>query len=357
MIRYLIKNNFKIMFRNSVNILMFVLCPIIVSAVLISAFSTLLESYKPVSSFEVGYRVEDDCEFEGYIDNIKEIGKENGKENGISFIEYKSGTPKSLVDDYGLGGFVEFDQNGYTLYESEDKNVEGATLEYMLSAIFNGSIAVNENNININVEFPEHAAAVNSTDYYGIIYIVYCGGCAIVCAAGLFSQEKKNRIYERLKVSNLSSVQIYLSRLIPLVFVVFMGIGAASIISAFVLGVHWGNIALSALLLLLMVLAATAFEIMIYYISNSMLATVIISFGLVWIMGFIGGSFETYMLSGFSDSVKNCSPIYHVNRALVELSSMGKSDYVLSAIIYLTVITIISSLVSVVVGSIRRLDR
>ncbi len=353
MIRYLIKNNFKIMFRNAINILMFVLCPIIVSAVLISAFSTLLESYKPVSSFEVGYRVEENCEFEKYIDSIVDVGKENG----ITFIEYNSGTPKTIVDDYGLGGFVTFDSEGYTVYESEDKCVEGSTLEYMLSAVFKSSITKDTGDISINVEFPDHAAAVDSTDYYGIIYIVYFGGCAIVCAAGLYAQEKKNRINERLKVSNLSSVQIYLSKLIPIASVVFIGIGAAAILMAILLGVHWGNIALSAVILLLSVLAATAFEMMIYEITNSMIATIILSFGIVWIMGFIGGSFETYMFSAFPESLKNMSPIYHVNRALVELSSMGKSDYISSAILYTSIITIVSSLVSVAVGSIRRSDR
>ena len=227
----------------------------------------------------------------------------------------------------------------------------------MLSAVFNSSITKDTGDISINVEFPDHAAAVDSTDYYGIIYIVYFGGCAIVCAAGLYAQEKKNRINERLKVSNLSSVQIYLSKLIPIASVVFIGIGAAAILMAILLGVHWGNIALSAVILLLSVLAATAFEMMIYEITNSMIATIILSFGIVWIMGFIGGSFETYMFSAFPESLKNMSPIYHVNRALVELSSMGKSDYISSAILYTSIITIVSSLVSVAVGSIRRSDR
>ena len=53
MIRYLIKNNIKIMLRNPVNILLFVLCPIVVAAVLISAFSSLLESYECADNYDV----------------------------------------------------------------------------------------------------------------------------------------------------------------------------------------------------------------------------------------------------------------------------------------------------------------
>ncbi len=61
----------------------------------------------------------------------------------------------------------------------------------------------------------DHAPAIDSTDYYGIVFIVYISWCAIVGGAGLFTNEKKNCIIERLQVSNLSILQVYLARLIP----------------------------------------------------------------------------------------------------------------------------------------------
>ena len=350
MIIYLIKNNFKIMFRNSVNIFMFVLCPIITSAVLISAFSALLESYESVSSFEVGYIIEDESDYTAYIDKLVEVGKDNG----VTFTEYKSGAPKKLVDENELGGFVEFNKDGYTVYESEDKKVEGTTLEYMMSAFFNSAISDDTSDISLNVKSVDHIAPVNSTDYYGIIYIVYYGWCAIVCAAGLLSNEKKNRINERLKVSNLSSLQIYLAKLIPIVMVVALGIGTAGVITAFLLGVHWGNLAISIPVVLLMIIAASAMELMIYEISFSMIGTIIITFGVVWVMGFIGGSFETYMFSGHPETLKMITPIYHGNRALVELSVMGHSDYVTSSIVYSLMIAVVCSAIAVFIGKMRR---
>ena len=352
MIRYLIKNNFKIMFRNGLNIFMYVLCPIIVSSVLISAFSSLMESYEPVQDFEVGYRVEENSDFAEYIDLLADAGSKNG----ISFVEYKTGTPKKLVDSLDLGGFIEFNNDGYTIYESEDKQYEGAKLEYMISAFFNKSISDENEDISLDIKYPEHAAAINSTDYYGIIYVVYFGWCAIVCAAGLFSQEKKNRINERLKVSNISAFKLYLAKIIPIVSVVSLGIGISSIITAFLFGVHWGNIGLSIIIVLFMVIAATTFEVMIYEITNSMIATIILSFGIVWIWGFVGGSFETYMFSGHSEMLKLLSPVYHGNRALVELSSIGKSDYILSSILYSLIMSIVCSFVAIMAGNIRRTE-
>lgn len=350
MIRYLIKNNFKIMFRNSVNIFMYVLCPIITSAVLISAFSTLLESFESVDAFDVGFRIEEGSELSPYIDKLMEIGKDNG----ITFTEYKSGSPKQIVDDHNLGGFVEFGEKDYTVYESDDKEVEGATLEYLISAFFNSALSGDIDDITLDIEYSEHAVPVNSTDYYGIIYIVYFVWCAIVCAAGLLSHEKKNRINDRLKISNLSSLQIYLARLIPIVMVVALGIGTAAVITSFLLGVHWGNIALSILLVLLMITAASSMELMIYEMTFSMVGTIIITFGVVWVMGFVGGSFETYMFSGHSEMVKMLTPIYHGNRALVELSTMGHSDYVVSSMLYSIIITIVCSSIAVFIGSVRR---
>ena len=74
-------------------------------------------------------------------------------------------------------------------------------------------------------------------------------------------------------------------------------------------------------------------------------------------MGFFGGSFETYMFSNWPDSVKNLSPIYHANRALVENSCMGHSSYTGSCIIYMLAITIVCSVIAIGVDSIRKRGR
>ncbi len=371
MIRYLIKNNIKIMLRNPVNIFLFVLCPIVISAVLISAFSSLLESYECADNYDVGYMVTEGSPYENYIDSIKEIGEKNG----VKFIEYSDAditrenkstdeskgddSPfKSIIEKNDLCGFVEIGDNSYKVYKTEEKKSEGAKLEYMVSTFFNNmSLMGGVDDIELAIENPGHAPAIDSTDYYGIIFIAYISWCAIVGGAGLFTSEKKNCIIERLQVSNLSILQVYLARLIPIATVVILGSGIAMIISILVLGVHWGNYALSALIVSLMVLAATAFEMMIYEITNSMLATIIISFAIVWIMGFIGGTFETYMFSSAPQTVKLISPLYHENRALTELSSMGHSDYVFSAVTYSVALTFFSSIISLIAGRIRRFGR
>jgi ABC-2 type transport system permease protein len=353
MIRYLIKNNFKIMFRNPVNILMFTLAPILVSAVLISAFSTLLNSYKDVEKFDVGYSVEADSKYAVALNALRQVGEDAG----VTFHSYETGTPEDLIREHSLGGFITFTKDGYTIYETKDAEVEGAKLEYMIASVYDGAVSGDVSGIKVPVEEPEVDPDIDSTDYYGIVFPVYFAWCAIVCAAGLLTQEKKHRIPERYRISDLSSAKIYLGRVMPVIAVVTLCIGVAAVFSAVLLGVHWGNVLLSGLLLLLTVIAASSFGMMLYELTRSMIATVILSFGIVWWAGYIGGTFETYMFSTWPEQVKLLSPLYHTNRTLTELSNVGHSDYVMSAVIYLVIFSVVCSLVTIFAGSLRRKDR
>ena len=73
--------------------------------------------------------------------------------------------------------------------------------------------------------------------------------------------------------------------------------------------------------------------------------------------GFYGGSFETYIYSAHPESIKLLSPIYHINRALTELSCMGRSDYVGSAVGYAGLIVAASSIIAILFGQIRKRGR
>ena len=350
MIRYLIKNNFKIMFRNGINLIIYIIGPVIISAVLASAFSALFESYESVGDFKAGYSIEEDSELIPYIDILKDIGEENG----VYFTEYDHGTAEESIREHDLGGFVEFGKDSYTVYKSGDAKSEGAILNYLMSTFFTAMISGDVENIEIHIEHPDYAPPIDSTDYYGIIYIVYFGWLAIVCAAGLLSNEQKHRIPERLHVSNLSAFQIYMSRLIPLVCSVALSLGIAAVLNSVLLGVHWGNILLSSIIVLVLIIAASSFGLMLYEFTGSMVSTIFIAFALIWSMGFIGGTFESYIMSSLPDGLKHLMPIYHANRSLVELSSMGKSDYVISAIVIPAVIALVCSGLAVGTAGIKR---
>lgn len=361
MIRYLIKNNFKLMFRNTWSLITMIIGPVLVIAILSSAFSELMKSYEGVDEFAIGYRVEKDSPLSGYIEMLKEAGKENG----IVFYEYPEGEPKTVIENNELAGFVEFTKDAYILYQSADYEVEGTVLEYFFSKVMNESVNASLQMMNqaagADVELPvqplKFMPAIDSKDYYGIIYIVYFCWCGMICATGVLSNEKKYGIGRKFQVSGLSGFQLYMSKLVPVTLTVSLGMAAAVLITVLLFGIHWGNALISSVIVLLMILAGTSLGMMLYNISDSIVITIVVLFTVVWFMGFFGGSFETYMFSSMPDIVKQLSPIYHGNRALVELSCMGYSEYIASAAGYSLAITVVCSVAAVLAGSIRKRGR
>lgn len=358
MIRYLIKNNFKLMLRNTWSLVVMLSGPILVIAALSSAFSELLKSYEGVDEFNIGYRVEQDSGISDYMELIREAGGENG----ITFYEYPEGEVKAVIENNDLAGFVEFTKDSYVLYQSADYEVEGIALEYFLNRVMNENVNASllmmspaaEGDVKLPVAQLDFMPAVDSKDYYGIIYIVYFGWCGIVCATGVLSNEKKYGIERKFRVSCLSDFQLYMSKLIPIILTAAAEMAAAALITILLFRIHWGNALVSAAIVFLMISAGTSLGMMLYNISDNLVITIVALFVVVWFMGFFGGSFETYMFSSMPDIAKQLSPIYHGNRALVELSCMGHSEYVVSAVVYSLAITVICSGIAVFAGSIRK---
>ncbi len=359
MVRYLIKNNFKLMLRNKWILAVMVLGPILVIAILSSAFHDLMKSYEGVDEFKAGYRMEEGTLFRDSMETIKETGEKAG----ITFFEYPEGEPKEIIENNGLAGFVEFDKEKYTVYKSADFEVEGVTLEYFLNQVMKEGAnqvlktmlpGLDEEKVTLPIQELDYMPAVDSNDYYGIIYIVYFSWCSVICAANVLNSEKKYGIKRKFQVTAISKLKLYLGKWIPIVLTTVIGMGVAIIATAFMYDIHWGNIWVVSLLILLSIMASSAFGLMIYYFCENLAITVVIVFTTVWFMGFFGGSFETYMFAVWSDALKNASPIYHINRALVENSCMGYSTYTNSCVIYMLVITVVCSAIAVAVDRWRK---
>ena len=341
------------MFRNTWSVAVMLLGTILVIAVLSSAFSELMKSYEGVDTFAVGYRIQE------ADDAVIEATKKAGEEAGILFYEYPEGEVKDVMEKNELSGFVELSEDKYTVYTSADYEVEGITLEYFMNKVMNegvnASLQIKEQaEIVLPVEQLKYMPAIDSVDYYGIIYIVYFCWCGMICATGVLSNEKKYGIVRRFQVSNISETQNFFGKFIPIVLTVTGGMAIATAITVLLYDIHWGNPLLSAAIVFLMIAAGTALGMMLYNISDSLVITIILQFTIVWFMGFFGGSFETYMFSSISDLLKQLSPIYHGNRALVELSCMGESSYVASSVIYSVSITVICSVIAIFAGYIRK---
>ena len=358
MIFYVIKNYIKLMCRSSMNIILIVVTPIILIAVLSSAFSSLMASYEEAESFSAGYMISEENAMTPYIDSLTEAAEEND----INLIEFTEGEAEDIMRLNDLAGFVEFTEDSYVIYKSSDHETEGQILEYMMSTfernIGNGMTAQITGQqipeVELNISTHDFMPAIDSTDYYGIVEIVYFLWCGIVCIASIVNNEKKFKIIQKLRVSGLSEAKIYLSKFIPTVAVVSIGILIAAITSSLLFGIHWGNIPLSVLIVFLAVNAAISMGLMFYTVFDNIVATIMVTFAIVWVAGFYGGSFETYLFSSHPQNLKELSPIYYINRSLVELSATGRSGYAVKAIAITVVMTLVTSAAAIIAGNIRK---
>lgn len=357
MIRYLIKNNFKLIFRNKLAVVVLLLGPVLTIALLSSAFKSMMKAYEAPDGFTVGYR---DCS--SYMSENMDKIISAGKEAGMTLTEYPDGDPSELITNNDLSAFVEFGDKDYTLYKSGDHKTESMIAEYFIDRVMsegeNTALEKVSPGTKLTSSLPvtklDFMPAVSSTDYYGIIYIVYFSSLGMIAATGMLGSEKKNGIEKKYQVCSVSSLGLYTARIVPTVCVVVICTAIETAITVMMFGIHWGSPLLSAAVTLLIIIAGCSFGFMLYSFTSNNAVMVIGSFLVIWVMGFLGGSFETYMYSTRPDAVKEISPFYFANRALVELSCSGSSDYVIPSLIFSCSIIIICSAVSVAADRIRK---
>ena len=101
---------------------------------------------------------------------------------------------------------------------------------------------------------------------------------------------------------------------------------------------------LSAFILFLVSMASSAFGILLFQLFDNVAVSIVCGFVIIWILGFFAGSFQTYMYAGLPQKLVELSPIYYINRTLVEFSTMGQSDYTVRCIAILIGIILLFSL-------------
>ena len=147
---------------------------------------------------------------------------------------------------------------------------------------------------------------------------------------------------------------LFLSKWIPCIAVTIGTMTITILVCIGLFDIAWGNIPWSILILLLAIFAAISFGLFLYYLFDNLAVSIVGLFTIVWLMGFAGGSFETYMFSSCPEWIKHLSPIYYINRTLVEYSCMGKSDYTMPCILYMIVLTVICTAGALLIGRMRR---
>lgn len=354
MLIYLIKNNIKLMLRNKWIIVVMIAGPIIVIAALTSAFENMMKSYQGVDEFAVGYHLSEDSIFHEYIDVMKEAGKEAG----LHFTEFPSGNAEEIMKKNDCLSFVDFMDDTYMVYTLDNYQAEGMTTEYFLNKLMTHIVYYEmlekKETLNIPVIQLETMPNVEAKDYYGIAFTVYFIWCCFVALAPVLTSEKKFGIEKKFWVSPVSDFQLYLAKVIPCVLVTLCIMTITLITETILFELKWGNLFYVALVISFTVISATTLGLFLMYLFDNLAITIVVAFSCIWVAGYFGGCFETYMYSSHPEAVKILSPIYHTNRALVEYSSIGSSKYAVSSILYLAVMSIVFTLAGLVLAKIRK---
>lgn len=357
MLFILVKNNLKLMLRDKLSILLLIFFQILLIAVLSSAFTSLLNKNHTMEPFAVGYSIEKGSTIENNFNNFIK----NFKANNITLKEMKKDKAIDNIKNDTIAAYVEINDSSYKLYKKDGLSVNTiifensfssamdiydgskALMSYLseqgLASKYNSPNAVSNNNF-VKFENIKADPVPSSTVYYGIVEIVYIIWFGMMAVSSVVSMERKYGVTERIGLTKANSLILFLGKLIPAVIAVSIQISIAAIASTILMKVNWGNSPmLSAAIILLEIIAVSALGILLAAIIKSQALVNVLIVIHAFFFGFIGGSCQTYMYNFISDNIAKLSPLYYINRTLVELSTKGYSSYTNKCILLLTAIS------------------
>ncbi len=351
MVRYLIKNNLKLIFRGKLIFIMMILIPVLLVTLLSNAFDSMLNVNYSLQEYEVGYSITEDSYILPMFETIQTVGSKNS----LKFYPNSKEAGLEKLNDQTLDLYIEFGPKEYIIYQTEDTKAATMILKNIMSLCKQGEPLREDPYTVKNLDTNPMPEAKN---YYGIVEIVYMMWCGVLSISAVISSEQKGRIKSRMKMSSTSTISFYLGKFIPCVIVLCIQLGLAIMITSVGLGINWGDkLHLSFGILFLQAMAVSAFSVMLYQIFQNIAATIVSGFIIVFSWGFFGGSFQTYMFTTTSDTMAAISPIYYLNRTLVEYSTKGSSEYALPCVVILSAITVIGSMVSILLSHFCKGDR
>ena len=337
----IIKNNLKLMLRNKIMIFAVIVSPVLVVAALSNAFHNLLDQAENAYEFELGYQMTENSLFAGY----EEILRLQLEEEGISCRKYNGVEPSKIVEDGQVEVFIDFGDEDYHIYGSSKNELQVRVIQYVMflitekgKAYFNGAASVQD----LEVKELATTKTAGAQDYYSIIEVIYFLSLCVIFLSVVIQSEKNNHIPVRFRVGNAGNVVLYFGKMIPCVVMACVTqILIAGGLVTVMFDVTWGKPLLSFLILCLEAVAFTAFGMIFMLLFHNMAVSIGSMFMILWFMGFFGGTFETYMYSSVPDAIKELSPLYYLNRTLVELSTMGESSYLVPCVVYMLAMIVI----------------
>ncbi len=348
---FITKNYLKLIFRKPGLLAVMVLGALLVVATLSSAFRTLLDSSEEAGKFKIGYVMNDESKY-AMLEKAVISGFE---EQGILSVRYDNANPNEIISSGEADVFVEFLEDGYHIYAGEKKEIQARTVSYVLyraDAEMNAAMSGNIEKVQVKTDSLPYIKTSEAENYYGIIEIVYFMACSSVMLCFIFWTERKFKIGIRYSVGGANAAERYFGKLFACVISAFLCMGVLETILVCALyDVTIGKPLLSMAVIFATTVSFSAFGMIFFLLFDNMAPAIGFMFVVTWFMGLFGGSFETYMYSSISEKIKLLSPLYYVNRSLVELSVNGESDFIVPCFLVLAGVTLVSVMLGIFITS------
>lgn len=334
----LTKNYLKLIFRAKSVLIITVVGALVVMAALTNVFHTLLDQAETNEDFTIGYEMDADSR---YLP-VEEFLKEGFEEEGMTVIEYTDADPDALIRDEKIDVFIDFEGDSYSIKGRSNDEIDARIVQYVLynvDHIMNGDMS----KVQISSGKIDTREQADADTYYTIVQTVYFSSLCSVFLCLVYISERKQNIGIRFRSSTAGGVRIYLAKLFSCTLTSWLIMALITGgLAIFLFDIKLGCPFISISILLFAIFAFASFGMLFLIIFDNPAASIGLLFMVLWIAGYVGGTFETYMLSSVPDSVQELSPLYYVNRTLVELSVNGQSDYLGRCLIVLTVMSTVS---------------
>lgn len=331
----LMKNNLKLMFRCKPLVLI-VICMVMVTGMLSAVFKDFMTDSYELDEFMLGLSFEPDCVYTPMSSSLQTFCADEG----IGMIDLMYGEGQKAVENGTADVVAEFTNDGCVIYSDSEHEAEAGFINTTISSIFSIPIGLQLEDY-IQLQTIDVQPMPDSQLYYTVAYTVYFVWCAMVVLGVVMSSERKNKIGARFRTTPVSSFHIYLSRFIPTTLMIILLIFTSVVICTFLFGIQWLEIPMTALILLLGCIAAAALGTVLFSLIKNVMLTVVLGFCLLMFWGFFGGSFCPYMWEPWAAAIQPYSPIYYMNRSLVELNTGGSSEFTAPALLILVGMTVV----------------
>lgn len=345
MLWILVKNQLKLVLRDPLCIVFGVVFPLLLMSSTSIYLKDSLMSEIRLGQVKVGYTVT--CPTDEQLQKLLEALKQEEIEAvAMTLPEGKEGIAVGH-----LAGYFEWDESMKVLYLPEAMTDQSVYLKDALLIIHQGmkieTIKKQQEKL-INHRTVDAPSPTAAKDYYGIIELASCLWVGAYFAGKIASCEKKDGVLIRIEATAISTYTIYFSRMLVTLCTQLLLQGSVLMIGTIALNIQWGIYGGHLLgLMLIELLTAVSVNTTLSFCLPNEWSFVLIAW-LFWIVeGFLGGAYQNLWHNFIGIKWQKGALLYGINRSLVDIRSIGISDFLMPTLIKLVALTVVSMMVGI----------